>query len=260
MNERKFGWLHEDERVEEINERGVDPEQVLMAMRSAYPNFNPYAEPWNRLTWQGQQGACQGHALSNAAQIMCVQQYGVQRMFSRACGYYEAQRHDRISGDKGSTLAGGQKVLSIDGLPLEEHWPYPDRYNPQRPANFDSFPRIYVPSSKQVKDAELIFDLLESGAAVQTGLMWNQSCDRPICDRYSASSSGGHSTLLFGINQQSGNMMHHNSWENWMNNGRNEWTLNFLKEVLAKDRWAVFIAYQAVDVKVDDGIVSTIEE
>lgn len=259
MSKWQFGYNIEAERKEEIIERGTDPTLVLMAMRAAFPQHNPYAAPWLRLNWQGQQGACQGHALAHMAQVICNQAYSVQRTFSRACGYYEAQRHDRITGDKGSTLSGGRKVASEDGLCLEQDWPYPDRYNPTRPQGFDQLPRIVIPSSKPIEDAELIYDLLEAGAAIQTGVNWNASFDVPVSDRHSTASGGGHSTLLYGLNQSNGNIVHHNSWSGWQQNGRNEWTLNFLKQILARDRWAVFVAYQATEVRVDDGIIPEVE-
>ena len=89
-NERTFGYAFEDERVDEINGEGMDPDLVLRTMKSAFPEFNAYAQPWNMLDWQAMQGACAGHALGHMTQIIGVQKFGVQRRFSRACGYYEA--------------------------------------------------------------------------------------------------------------------------------------------------------------------------
>ena len=250
----QLGYAKESERKDEIDAEGQDPEQILVAMRAAYPTFNPYAKAWNRLFWQGQQGACQGHALAHAAQVMGVQKFGQLRYFSRACGYYEAQRFDGLNGDKGSTLAGGRKVLSGDGLMLETDWPYPSRYNNRRPANFPDAPRIRVDSSKQVRDADLIFDLLEAGAAIQTGLTWNSSCDQAVATRYQSGGGGGHSTLLYGLDKQTGYAVHHNSWRNWNGDGRSLWSKDFIKGVLQRDRWCVFMAYQAIDVEADSGI------
>lgn len=260
-NKRHFGYAFENERKEEIDEQGLDAELVLKSMRAAYPSFNPYAAPFNELKWQGQQGACQGHALAQAAQVMCVQAYSSQQLFSRGGCYYESQRHDGISnGDKGSTLAGGQKVAR-DGIVLEKDWPYPSRYNPARPSNFESLPRIYLNSSKTVTDADLMWDLLEAGAFIQTGVSWTNAFEKPIADRYSsAGGGGGHSTGLYGIDEATGNAIHHNSWNNWMGDGRSQWTREFVKGILRNDRWAVFIAYQSTDIKVDDGIVSPINE
>jgi len=256
MNDYKFGYNFEAENVDEINAHGEEPENVLRLMRAAFPTHNPYVEPWSRLFWQGPQGACQGHALAHIAQVICTQFFSVQRTFSRACGYYEAQRKDGLSGDKGSTLNGGRKVLSVDGLVLEQDWPYPDRYDNRRPADFATLPRIIVKSSKTVADADLIYDLLEVGACIQTGVNWNASFDRPICDRHSNTPGGGHSTFLYGLNPDNGNIRHHNSWQNWQQNGRNEWTLDFLKQILFRDRWAVFVAYQATDVTADEAITT----
>ena len=252
---RKFGYARELERRDQIDENGEDPEQVLMRMRAAYPEFNPFLEPWNVLTDQGQQGSCQGSALSHLAQICLVQSHFVQRMFSRACGYYESQRHDNISGDSGSTLAGGQRVMSGDGIVLEEDWPYPSRYNNTRPAGFESMPRIKLKSSKTVTDAQMIWDLLDVGACIQTGVNWNASFDVPICERLSTVRGGGHSTILYGKNPETGHAVHHNSWANWQNNQRNQWTFNFLKDILARDRWAVFVAYESDGVEVSKSII-----
>ena len=56
MIDRKFGYAAELERREEIDERGIDAEVMLTAMKAAYPTHNPFAEPWNVLTDQGGQG------------------------------------------------------------------------------------------------------------------------------------------------------------------------------------------------------------
>jgi len=254
-NARFFGYAREFESKNRIDEHGIDAERVLRLMRESYPSFNPYAEPTNELKWQGRQGACQGHSLAQAAQIMAMQAYSCQQLFSRGGCYYESQRHDRINGDRGSTLAAGQKVAR-DGIVLESDWAYPVQYDPKRPSNFENLPRIYLNSSKTVKDADLIFDLLKAGAVIQTGVSWNQSFEKPVSDRYSTmGGGGGHSTLLYQLDEATGNAIHHNSWRAWMNDGRSQWTKDFVKSILRHDRWAVFIAYQSSEIRVDPGIV-----
>lgn len=247
---RSFGYAIEKENVPSLMDNGHDPEIMLMSLKAAYPEFNPYAPPYSILKSQGSQGSCQGHSLAQAAQINLFQKTGFQLVFSRACAYYESQRFDRINGDRGSTLSGGQKAAAA-GLMLETDWPYPIQYSNARPANFATANKLKFTSSTPIDDPDLIFELIKAGAVIQTGVMWTDSFERPICDTYSTlGGRGGHSCYLNGLHKDTEHIIHHNSWgPNWQNKGRNLWTLDFLKRVMQNDNNSVFVAYESTGVE-----------
>lgn len=257
MSEYKLGYNHGHDDYDYIDAQ-QDPEIVLRAARAAYPTFNPYTDPWTDLQWQGNQGACQGHALAHCFQVSYLQATGVQAIFSRACGYYEAQRYDNISGDRGSTLAGGQKVAE-SGMVLESEWEYPSRYDNRRPSGIQSLMNITMKGSSRVKDADLAWDLLAAGAAIQTGVAWNSSFDKAVCDSY-RSGGGGHSTMLYGLDESTGNAIHHNSWKGWQGDSRNQWTKSFFNSILRNDRWAVFIAYDSTMIEYPSDFIERVKK
>jgi len=252
--DRVFGYASELENHDSINHFGIDADLMLKALKAAYPEYNSFTPPFNMLLWQGEQGACQGHSLAEAGQINLVKAYGVQPLVSRACGYYESQRYDGINGDKGSTLSGGMKAARA-GLCLESAWKYPERYNNARPADWANIPKIKFNGSKEIHDADQIWEMAKRGASIQTGFQWNNTCEKMFCDSYSNSDGGGgHSTLLDGFEnhpQYGEVIIHHNSWKGWMKEGRNYWSLKFIKDILAKDKWAVFVAYQPINIEID---------
>ena len=245
------GYLHGKDDYDWIDER-MDPEIVLKAAQAAYPGFNPHSWSWTELPNQGRQGACQGHALANCFQIALVQQYGIQTLFSRAAAYYLSQKFDGIHGDRGSTLSGGQKVAE-SGLCLEVEWAYPSSYNNRQPESANGNLNFKMMGSRRVKDADLAWDLLKAGVPIQTGVAWNSSFEREVCDSY-RSGGGGHSTMLFGLDEETGNAINHNSWgSNWCGDGRNQWTKKFFSDIIQRDRYAVFVAYDPTGLEVPEG-------
>lgn len=242
--ERFFGYAFEHENRDQINEMGVEPDLVLQLARASYPAFNPHAPAWTNLQWQGRQGACQGHALAHAFQVAMVMRYSDHILFSRADAYYSSQKFDGITNDRGSTLNGGQKVAAR-GLCLEKDWPYPERYDNRMPDSAGGKQNFQMPGSKEIRDADLAWDLLKAGVMIQTGVAWTDSFEREISDSYSRSGNvGGHSTLLFGIDEED-RAIHHNSWKSWMQDGRSKWTKNYFAQIIRNDRWAVFVAYDS---------------
>lgn len=252
---RVFGWIASAERHEVIDEIGHDPSDLILAMSSNEdpPVYDVQAEPWADLFWQGSQGACQGHALAHAAQVIFAQNTGHKKYFSRAQCYYEAQRHDGIRGDRGSTLTGGMRVATEDGICLESDWAYPARYNNSRPDGYGGFPRVKLLASKRLKDADEIWAFLMAGGAVQTGLTWNRSCESVRARYYRQGGAGGHSTLLYGFEADDMDWaIHHNSWKNWGHEGtgRSFWSKDFIAGV-CKERWSTFIGYSVGEMSAD---------
>lgn len=251
-----LGYNHGLDDYDAIDAR-IDPEIVLKAARAAYPTFNPYSYEWTELPNQGRQGSCAGHALSNCFQVALVQQFAVQTLFSRAAAYYTAQRFDGIKGDRGSTLNGCQKVAE-SGLCLEVEWAYPSSYNNSIPESSKGNMNFKMVGSRRVTDADMAWDLLSAGVPIQTGVAWNSSFEKTICDSY-RSGGGGHSTMLFGIDEATGNAWNNNSWGlGWGDNGRNMWTKKFFADIVKRDRYAVFVAYDPTGLECPEGFIERV--
>lgn len=252
--QRQFGYALELENGEAIDERGMDCDVLLAKMQNLEPTFSPYAEPWLMRQDQGSMGSCQGHALSHAFQICCTQKFGVQVVFSRMAAYIMSQRSDGIHGDRGSTLNGGMHAAS-GGLPLENEWPYPRRYSTRMPNNMDSLMNFRLQGSKRLTDVDLIWEMLKASCVIQIGVTWNDSFEHKVADRYRRGRSpGGHSTIMFGLDEETGNAHHFNSWHNWLGNGRSQFTKEFVKGILRNDRTAVFVSHDAAGMEVPDDL------
>lgn len=185
---------------------------------------------------------CQGHALAQVFSICYFLATGRREAFSRAAGYYLAQKRDGIRGDKGSTLSGGQWVATQHGMCLESDWPYPSRYNPGMPPSAQNKFLFKLQTTKPFKDLESMLQWLDEGLPIQIGLTWNNSCDQEVVDNYNGNSGGGHSTV-FWQRRANKNVVNWNSWgRRWAGDGVHEWTPESIKRALAS-RWTVFIGY-----------------
>ena len=235
-----FGW----EQRDQLEALGEDSGLVLRQFKDSFPKFNQQADPLGLVDIldQGQQGACQGHALASVFSICYFLATGRKEAFSRAAGYYLAQKKDGIRGDMGSTLSGGQWVATQNGMCLEADWPYPSRYNPGMPPSAQNKFLFKLQTTKPFRDLDSMLAWLDEGLPIQTGLTWNNSCDQEVVANYDGRSGGGHSTV-FWQRRASGNVVNINSWgRRWAGDGVHEWTPDSIKKALA-GRWTVFIGY-----------------
>lgn len=244
LEQGRLGWAIDSENVGHLEATGTEPGELLKWYRDTFPKFNVQADPLGVVSIldQGQQGACQGHALAQVFSICYFLATGRKAAFSRAAAYYLSQQKDGIRGDQGSTLSGGQWVATQHGLCLESDWPYPSRYNPTQPASAANKFLFKLQTTKPFRDLNSMLDWLEQGLPIQTGLTWNDTCNEEIVDRYSNRSGGGHSTV-FWQRTASSNVKNINSWgASWSGDGCHEWTLKSIETALA-GRWTVFIGY-----------------
>jgi hypothetical protein len=212
-----------------LMENGMDPRKMLGFARENSPKFNvdvhptTLFQPLNQLN----QGACQGHSLALIFTICYYLATGRIEYFSRAAAYYLSQKKDGITGDRGSTLSGGQYVATKQGLPLEKEWPYPSSYSPSNPTGKTVFETKLV-ASQPTQDWELISEALDLGLPVQDGIMWDSSVSRTLVTDYRGQGGGGHSTTLW--TKSGENYRRINSWGMWDGDGCNENTPNALKQ------------------------------
>lgn len=190
---------------------------------------------WLNIEDQGQIGSCQGNAQTTCIEIACKYQTGKVRQYNRMFAYLASQKEDGITGDNGSTMTGGAKSASVNGLPLESSWPY-----------LGSYPRggwRAIPAKlwEEAKGTMLVgYRILESYAevlqwltngvgGVAIGIDWNESCtpdNQGRIQKYNRG-GGGHALALCdwnkGLTDPQGRpyLDMFNSWgKNWGKNGR----------------------------------------
>lgn len=219
---------------------GLEPKKMLALFRASEPKLNVQVHPttlFDPLN-QGGQGACQGHSLALIFTICYWMATGRVEFFSRGGAYYLSQKRDGISGDRGSTLSGGQWVATEHGLCLEKDWPYPSRYNPAQPSGI-KFPFKLV-ASQPTQDWELIQEALDLGLPVQDGIIWDNSVSRTLSTDYKGQGGGGHSTTLW--TKSGENYRRINSWGMWDGDGCNENTPRSMKQQV-EHRWSSHVIY-----------------
>jgi len=240
--ERALGYAIEEENMEVLYEQGKNTELMLKLFADQYPTQNPYADPLPVTPVKDQDGvgACQGFSLSNVLMICYYLKTGRLINLSAMCCYILSQREDRLIGrDVGSTLSGGMRAAA-KGVCEDAEWPFRDRYDP-------TIPNVNLPfkftGSKPTNDPELIDAAIDAGLPVQTGMSWNKELEQEIVTSYTGrGASGGHATYLFGRKEGSGNIIHHNSWGRWNQDGKSEWTRQAMKQIVTF-RQNTFVIY-----------------
>lgn len=191
-------------------------------------------EAWTPIEDQANQGACRGHSLSTNIENLVVRQGGDPVQLSRACAYYMTQRIDRISGDRGSTIEGGCRLVSEDeqeceGLCLESEWKYPSRYDNRIPSTWASAVRYKSGGWVMIKNTSECRKHVATVGGVDIGIIWGDEIDRQvsrngIIETYTGRGGGGHaiSVLSYRITDYNGNPLSEPYPEIW-----NSWSLRW---------------------------------
>lgn len=218
MTYGRLGYAIEKENKDQLLLNGIKPEIILRSFQDNFPKFNANADPLGvvNIKNQGSIGSCQGQSLAKCFQICYYLATGRVINFSAMAAYVISQEYDRIRGDNGSTLSGGQKVATDNGLCLEKDWPYPSRYDTTQKAS--EFP-FKLKSAQPTNDPQEIRQALELGLPVQTGVAWTRELEKEVVTQYTGRSSfGGHSTVLWCKKNI-------NSWgQEWCEDGCSDWT------------------------------------
>ncbi len=243
MTDPRVGyWLHDLEDRDYLN--ALPDESAVLLMRGAYTEFAFDPRELIKVENQGSVGSCQGHAISSVAELCHIVATGGQRIeLSRAYAYYETQRLDGISGDRGSTISGGIKLATTKGIPRESMWTYSGRYEPRRPSNWAEIEKdaaqFTIGKSYRMQSYEGIRTFLGSGqGGISIGISWGGEMDRAVVNSFSGAGGGGHAIALLSLSDrkdQSGRpfvwMM--NSWgTGWGNKGWSEWAPNAIEQML----------------------------
>lgn len=231
---------------------------VAMAMRGGFEvpdEIDPRS--FIRVEDQRQIGSCQGNAITSVMEYLervatspamefdgeSTRTYDKLRAYldspgtqlSRWWAYRMTQERDGITGDNGSTIAGGVDMASEDGVPPESLCPYPSsgRYEsgfvPSREASLEA-PKRKIQSHTVLETYQQVFDYIATGqGAVTFGCSWGVEPVNGIINRFDAG-GGGHANAFLGFSKRMDSkgrkfLWDCNSWgTQWGNGGWAEWS------------------------------------
>jgi hypothetical protein len=202
-----YDWHIEREDWEAFRALKDDAEVIALMNSGVYREIALDPREVLRCEKQGSQGSCRGHSGSTGSEwIRILATHEVDVQLSRAMMYYETQRIDRLSGDVGSTIMGGVKLLAEVGLCEEKLWPYPPRYNNARPANYQAVlenAAIHkVKTSRRITSYDGIRAFLGSGQGyVDCGIPWSSRYAAPVVEQW-VGGNGGHAIGLFVLSER----------------------------------------------------------
>ena len=243
-------WLRDDEDWDYIDLLPSDA--AVLAMRGTYDEVRVDVRKVMRVENQGSVGSCQGHSLSTCCELAYYIATGdVSRQLSRSYGYYETQRIDRISGDRGSTISGGIKLATQRGIPEESLWKYSGRYDPARPANWSEVEQNAathkIGQAYRMTSYDGIRTFLGSGQGwISIGISWGREMNSALVNSFSGSGGGGHAIALLGLSERTDNsgrpFVHMlNSWcASWGNRGWAEWSPAAIEQMMRHRFTAAF--------------------
>ena len=247
------GWRIDLEDFEDLDEN-FNFEDEILAAQGQYEVNTFDAREILKVENQRSQGSCQGHAISSVVELCsCIAISEKSLELSRAMGYYETQRLDRIRGDRGSTISGGVRLALNTGICKEDLWPYPSRYDNDRPDNWNailkSAKRFKAFKSVRIRTWEGLVTFLESGmGAITIGIRWNSSTNREHVTDFRGGSGGGHAVIIPQMSKKRlGEVDVMNSWgTKWGDSGWATWNEKSVRRML-KDRYTVAIGVSDMD-------------
>jgi len=204
-----------------------------------------------RVEDQGQVGSCAGWGGSSAVELSNWIQTKRMTQFSANFLYISAQKEDGLSGDVGATINGCARVLEKYGIPDENVWPYPGRYDPRPPGSWDDVHRAAaknkVGSHTVLNSAEDVVQYLRAGlGGVQIGISWGGDVDRNGQFQWKPG-GGGHSVCFLGWNNEGEMLLWMlNSWgTKW---GKGGWALVSMRtlEAMFRHPHTVMIGYSVM--------------
>lgn len=186
---------------------------------------------WLLVEDQGQMGSCQGQALSSACEFAYyIATRGTVIQLSRMFGYLGAQKYDGLSGDRGSTLAGGRRLVTENGICQETVFPYPSRYMPPSripETAWEDAKNYIIRRTVICRTYQDVFTFIAGGlGAVQIGITWAGMNPRNgVIESFGGGGGGGHSVVFAGYSRREDRegrkyMLLKNSWgTRWGNRG-----------------------------------------
>lgn len=203
---------------------------------------------WHKTENQGPIGSCQGNGLSSALERIQWATKKKKVQLSRIFAYLATQKIDGLLySDRGSTISGGAKLATTNGVCLEERTGYPSRY-PSRDqvdkilsqANYEAGAEYKaLKATRLTQDADEAMDLIAGGAGISFGISWYSGLiprDRIVRSYNAPANAGGHAMFIGGY-RANGNLLAANSH----GDGIYEITPDAWSQML-RARWTVAIA------------------
>lgn len=215
-------WLHDEEDMD-IYDKMIQELPFSSGDYEPVQSFPYYKKPslWYNIEHQLSIGSCQGHAVGGCLEVSYYYLTGEEIQFSRMYAYLRSQMFDGITSDRGSTISGGAKTVVEVGLPLEEVFPYPDRYSRNIPRiAHDTAGEHKAKQAVWLKTYDDIINFLDAGlGAINIGVRWGR---------------GGHAVCIVET-IEGGGVKVANSWgTNWGENGYFTWTARQLKQKMSE--------------------------
>jgi C1A family cysteine protease len=236
------GWLQDEEDWENLY--AMSGEHEVLALMGSYNEVSLDPRRVVRVENQGSQGSCQGHSISSVVEwCYYLASNDLEKQLSRAMGYYESQRLDRISGDRGSTISAGVRLATNTGICSEPLWPYPSSYNQSRPSNWDAVLQdaatYRIGRSIRLTTYEAVRTFLGSGqGGINIGISWGSGMSRAVVESFSAG-GGGHAIALLSLSDRKDSagqpyVWMLNSWgSNFGNKGWSEWSPRAIGQMMS---------------------------
>ena len=204
--ERVGGYAWDEEDNQELNASSVEPSFADEIPHLMDPRGHELAgRGFLQMENQYRQGSCQGQALTECLEFCFGTEVGKVVQSSRQFAYLVSQKHNRISGDRGSTLSGGTYCVEDIGICDEEIGPYQSSYPGHgwlKSEMYEDAKKYKLGSHTTRRSADEVRAYLGSGMGfVRIGIRWGRSCtpDSKGCIKsYSSSGGGGHSVTLAG--------------------------------------------------------------
>jgi hypothetical protein len=144
---------------------------------------------WVKIENQGNQGSCQGNALSSGHEFNYYLATGARIQFSRQHAYRGSQKLRGINGDSGSVCSDGIRLLTQTGLCLETLWPYPRSY--QRDPPNASWEEVIADAGNYLAEDAIDFKsyddmlkhLMSGKGPAHLGFMWSDIIDQQAAQK-----------------------------------------------------------------------------
>jgi hypothetical protein len=200
-------WAHDLEDWRFLNAiPDVDTELLYLAQSNGTETLDP--RKVLKTENQARMSSCRGHSGSTGMEwirTLATREVGVQ--LSRMMMYAETQRIDGISSDRGSTIAGGIKLMETVGLCREELWQYPPAYTQKRPSNWQQILDDAKPHRIGRKQRCRTYGDVAAWAGtgqgfIDIGIPWRQEYSAPVVDQYRGGGGGFHAIGLFTLSDR----------------------------------------------------------
>lgn len=200
---------------------------------------------WHKTENQGPIGSCQGNGLTSAMERIFWASQKKKLQLSRIFAYLATQKIDGLLySDRGSTISGGAKLATQNGVCLESNTGYPPRYPSRGDVDRILSAENYaagadykaLKATRLTGEADEAMDLIAGGAGISFGISWYSGLiprDRIVRTYRAPANAGGHAMAVLGY-KANGNLVAVNSHadgpyeitpEAWSAMMRGRWTV-----------------------------------